>query len=141
MPDIEELRRVLTHVVAHPDSHQQEKWTCDTGACFAGHAALLNNYHLAVSPTLVAGGDPHVENGVVISSKGERKWVPDVARDILDLGYGDSDILFHSENNVQMLAQMIEDLEHGEELQTLWDYSEDRESDQLVRIGKKASGS
>lgn len=44
MPNLEALNRAVTQIVDHPETHQQDVWTCATGACLAGHGVLMNGY-------------------------------------------------------------------------------------------------
>lgn len=124
MPNIAKLNETLDYITAHPEEHVQEKWTCNTGACFAGHAALLNGYRVARDNL-----------GVVIDGrvmKGDESFFVDtVAQDILGIDSHTGDILFNSHNTRDSLAEMIEDIEAGEDITLIWDYYD--ESDRLVR--------
>lgn len=36
------LKTTLAYIEAHPEEWDQSEWRCGTGACFAGHAAILH---------------------------------------------------------------------------------------------------
>lgn len=120
MANIAELERVLTFITDHPEQHKQGSWTCATGACFAGHAALLNGYQKYFL-------DGVAVNGEVI--KDHRHYdVEYEAIKILGLRQTDAVILFSGSNTRDSIAEMIKDLANGEPLGRWWslDKTEDR---------------
>lgn len=124
MPNIDKLHEALDYITAHPEEHVQEKWTCNTGACFAGHVALLNGYRVDLDWC------GNVIDGQVM--KDDKSFFVDiVAIDILDIDPRTGDVLFNSHNTRDSLASMIADIEAGEDITLLWDY--DDEDDRLVR--------
>lgn len=120
MANIAELERVLTFITDHPEQHKQGSWTCNTGACLAGHAALLNGYR------------KFYENGKAINGeliKDHRHYdVEAEAIKVLGLRQTDAVILFSGTNTRDSIAAMIKDLANGEPLGRWWyiDRTKDR---------------
>ena len=42
--NVENFKRVLDHIKAHPETWNQEKWHCGTAHCFAGHAQIMSGH-------------------------------------------------------------------------------------------------
>jgi len=139
MSNIDQLDRTMTFIVDHPEKHDQRSWVCETGACLAGHAVLLNGYR-AISQCdglVVEAGSPaecEVEallafhqftttgwwaNQDLLLSAGARK-VRDVAIEILDLIEADAEVLFGGANTIDKLQLMVKDLSNGDVLEDLW---------------------
>lgn len=113
MANIQELERILTYITDHPEEHVQSRWTCGTGACFAGHTALLNGYQ-----ALTVGID--FLGSMVVDDRGWGHRVRDVALKILDVDETTSEVLFDGNNTREMIAEMVKDIANGEHLKDLW---------------------
>lgn len=48
MADVQQLRRAMAQIEAHPDQHNQEYWHCGTKQCFGGWVCTLNGYRFVV---------------------------------------------------------------------------------------------
>lgn len=44
MPNMQALEQALTQIKDHPETHYQQVWACETGACLAGHGLLQQGY-------------------------------------------------------------------------------------------------
>jgi hypothetical protein len=42
MANIENLKRVVAHIEAHPETWNQSEWHCGTTHCLAGHAQIIS---------------------------------------------------------------------------------------------------
>ena len=40
--NVENFKRVLGHIKAHPETWNQGEWHCGTAHCFAGHAQIMS---------------------------------------------------------------------------------------------------
>jgi hypothetical protein len=70
MANIENLKRVIAHIEAHPETWRQDSGHCGTTHCFAGHAQIMS--------------------GCKANDETARRD----ARVFLDLSLGDADYLF-----------------------------------------------
>ena len=149
MPDIEKLQRTVQFIKDHPEKHQQEVWSCDTGACFAGWAVLLHGWqqavwgpdHLDYAGTAVHGQvvpDGMDPTYVVDRAKRTSQWVRDVAVKELDLKYEEAQLMFHGSNTIDVLELMVKDISNGENLTDLWSTESDGENSWCERKEQNA---
>lgn len=133
MPNIDALDQAMTFIVDHPEQHRQRVWVCETGACLAGHATLLNGYRAVTEfDGLVVEIGSQADRDVTALCAGAvrpdyfklldagAKKVRDVADGILGLEYADANVLFGGANTVDKLRLMVKDLSNGEALRGLW---------------------
>lgn len=126
MANIAELERVFTFISDHPEQHDQTAWTCETGACLAGHAALMNGY----TKKYVYGC---VINGVVDGPDGQSADVGEVAMRILGLSGCEANVLFASTNTREKIGLMIKDLANGEDMGRRWRLDHDKNLTYWIR--------
>jgi hypothetical protein len=141
MPNIEAIEQTLTFVQDHPEQHAQDRWICETGACLAGHAVLLNGYspiHM-FNEMVVKTGSPEQDRCEealralkakpgrfsFIEAKdllyaGEAEHVQDVAQRLFGISGPDATLLFAATNTVEKLELMVKDLGNGEKLRDHW---------------------
>lgn len=124
MPNLELLKKTRDHVKAFPTTHDQGTWYCDTSACIAGHAALLDGATLG---RIGAGMlTLRFEGRIVVASE--------FAKERLGLTWAEADYLFYCMDNevaVQRLDQLIELAEKGEKFnpEVHWIQDEEPEED------------
>lgn len=111
--DTNELDRNVTFIEDHPEQHNQAVWTCETGACLAGHIVLNNGYL------------PHLDTdskygAVVEDAHGKKAMVSRTARRLIDATLDESDLLFAGGNTAQTLREMTKDAQNGEDITQLW---------------------
>lgn len=103
------LRKVLDHITAHPEEHDQQSWgiktSCGTAYCVAGHALAMSGvdfrweYQLgAVRAIYTAEGEDVFEAG----------------RQILGLDFEGADDLFESSNSLDVLWHLAKRYTDGE---------------------------
>jgi hypothetical protein len=46
MKNAELAYETLDYIIAHPEECDQSQWVCETGMCFAGHAAVLGGWKM-----------------------------------------------------------------------------------------------
>lgn len=114
MANITEMERVLAFITDHPEQHNQRSWTCETGACLGGHAALMNGWRKAHD------NNGNVIDGSVIDANGRQDLVEDVAAAIFDIRPLEALILFSPRNDRDSIALMIKDLANDEDLSQRW---------------------
>ena len=51
--NVENFKRVLDHIKAHPETWDQKGWHCGTAHCFAGHAEIMSGNYFERSPTRI----------------------------------------------------------------------------------------
>lgn len=104
------LRKILDHITAHPEEHDQEVWAertaCGTVMCLAGHAAVMTGHTIAYERR--ANGDWMVR----YCTNGEQ--IEDVARDALGLTYLQAAKLFDSQNSRDTLWDLAETFTDGQ---------------------------
>ena len=119
MVNIDKLDAVLDHIRTHPEQHDQCCWmredpNCGTAACFAGWAVTLAGWKMVVASRRSAMAD------TCVNEDGKKRVIAGLAREILGLDYGDSEVLFDAFNTVEDLELMAKDLANGESLAELW---------------------
>ena len=102
--DIPLARKTLEHIEAHPEEWNQGDWICESGMCYAGHAAHLAGAELvgALATFTAYAFGPESERGIHVS---------DYARRVLGLGDGEAQRMFYGENTLEDLRGMVESLE------------------------------
>lgn len=111
------LRRVLEHVTAHPDEHNQAHWAvrsdCGTAYCVAGHAVVMSGY--APDWSAAFGATATVAGVSTTGVVGTDQTIGEVAADLLRLdvdGEGDHR-LFHGSNDLADLWRIAAELTDG----------------------------
>jgi hypothetical protein len=99
--DIPLARKTFEFIEAHPEEWEQSEWICETGMCYAGHAAHIAGADLA-EPSFAAKAWGPDGDGIHIS---------DYAQTVLGLGDGEATRMFFSENSLADLRGMVDDLE------------------------------
>lgn len=92
------LCKVMEHIEAHPEEHDQAEWAeqtaCGTTYCFAGHTVLIAGWSLNFD-----------EDGVAVSCRmdGESLLIPEAARLELGLNYYDTrDLFWHATTGAEL---------------------------------------
>lgn len=139
MVNIAALERTITHIKDHPEKHKQGTWTCATGACMAGWAALLHGWEATryngwvVPPGMAREFNQELEKwaheeGMDSHRYGTQLWfigyhphfhaqfVPDLARNILGITEDDAAVMFDAYNTADNLALMVKTLANGDSL-------------------------
>lgn len=117
-PNDELLARTLRHIIENPREWDQESWAhrwededklgrdvCGTAYCFAGTAVVLTGH-----PILWEGD--HAFSDLVVDGDGVEE-VPGVARRELGLSADDAEWLFHPENSLTNLCDIVRQITDG----------------------------
>jgi len=116
MANIDVLEEALSFITDHPEQHQQAYWNCESGACFAGHIALLNGYRPAysvISETVI--------DGLVLGPDETSYRTPHLAASLAGLTDVESELLFVAGNTRDEIALMIKDMRNGEDITKTWE--------------------
>ena len=124
MVNFAELDPVLDHLDAHPQQvnmgtwyrvpeaarlrpgHLADDWQCGTVACLAGWTAIRAGW-------VPIFGNGILDLGVMVNpATGERALARDVARDILELSYGQASALFCEATTLGEVHTMVDALRH-----------------------------
>lgn len=109
------LWKVLDHVEKNPHELAQHVWRCETGACFAGHTALLSGAEWVQPYEHPAYFDnelpAHVRRP---GTTGESVHAADWAAEALQLSDEQADQLFYDLNTLADLRVIVEELTAGE---------------------------
>lgn len=104
--NIERMQKLLDHVTAHPEEHDQNTWgqktACGTTMCLAGHAVEMFGAGIAWMPLDPYSRDPDTVQAVAIFDKTGRE-IPEAAAELLDLTLDEMTHLFYT-------AQTADDL-------------------------------
>lgn len=103
------LRKVLEHIEAHPDEHDQlvyaQQTPCGTTACVAGHTVVIAGWDLTWE---------RVGNAAVVADRcvrdGLSEWIPIAARNELGLNGGQAHYLFHFSRTVNEIREFVAEL-------------------------------
>lgn len=110
------LRRVLEHITAHPDEHNQNDWAargpaCGTAMCLAGHAVVQGGYALAwrrAAPTY-----PVLGVREVASETTDGLDVSELAQELLGLTSWEAGRLFFDAESLDDLWRIASELTDG----------------------------
>jgi hypothetical protein len=105
-PDIGLMERTYAAIVADPGSWNQETYRCESGMCFAGHAAVLAG---ASFPYPESSGQSHL----VDTPSGERQMVWQFAQDALRLSEDQTEALFAGGNDLADIRAFIDAITAG----------------------------
>lgn len=138
--NIELLTRVRDHIVAHPESHDQNWWgrlgegatvlevdnglfvvepSCGTAACVAGWACLLNGDKPAVSKYYLPDGPDYVAYSQVQSKSGKYHHIKVRARKLLGISRYEADVLFEYSRTYDEVLDILALLIGGRGLSSL----------------------
>lgn len=109
--------QTLEAIKANPKEWSQHSWRCSTGMCFAGHAAIISGARWKVSEwhdSLL-----YAELETVITPDGKELTAEEAAIDALGLDKKDADALFHGDNTLALLEEMVERIQAGESIADL----------------------
>jgi hypothetical protein len=98
----------LGRIIADPNAHRQEEWRCETGMCFAGHAAQAAGFKW-VNPRPTGWGF----EDALIEMNGGKEHVSEVMTKRLGLSDREADILFYSDNKLEDLQGFVKNLANG----------------------------
>lgn len=119
------LRRVLEHITAHPEEHNQQHWAvrtdCGAAYCLAGHAVVMSGYGPDWS-TAFGASDTGVSTAGVA---GRNLTIAELAADLLrldpdDENEGDHE-LFDGRNTLDDLWRIAAELTNGRVSRTAQD--------------------
>jgi hypothetical protein len=106
-PNAPLLLKTLHHIEAHPEEWNQEIWLCDTTACFAGRAALLDGAEPIGRVDLLARPDDPQQHIYYFADDLRVVTVRDRARRILGLTKRQAGALFDSSNTLDDLRAEV----------------------------------
>lgn len=115
MANVEYLQEVVQFIKDYPEKHNQVVWACETGACFAGWAALLTGDFKIV---------PDYDGSLINLKTGAHTTAWTEGRKALGLTVDESEIFFDALNTADMLELMVKDVADGKDITALW-YEED----------------
>lgn len=105
------LRKVLDHVTAHPEEHNQSMWgvrtSCGTAYCIAGHALVMSGVQLGWEDTADGYGYATVD----VTKDGEQ--IHDAARRVLGLDDVQAYLLFDPNNSRDRAWAIAADITDG----------------------------
>lgn len=103
MADVQQLRRVMAQIEAHPEQHDQVSWHCGTKQCFGGWACTLNGYRFLII-------EPGEESTVVVDpATGHHELAETAARRLLDLTYSEAqELLYRCETRADVREYVAE---------------------------------
>jgi len=112
-PNAPLLLKVLEHITAHPEEHNQRNWGirrtgCGTAYCFAGWAAVMSGHELLWEK---APFDDDVFRAFITA---EGRPIESVAQDELGLTYVQQHEMFGTRNTLRQLWQMAAVYTRGE---------------------------
>jgi hypothetical protein len=108
--NVELLNKVMEHIEAHPEEHDQDQWAqladCGTKYCFAGHAAFMCGWTPIFDPDNTAAfcTSPDGDDSVPIES---------VARDLLGVTILQAEFLFYECGTADELRACVDKLISG----------------------------
>lgn len=115
MPDanVPLLRKVLEHITAHPEEHNQFTWAlqrpgCGTAFCVAGHAVVMSGRDVAWEPPLRWGG------AWMAHETTDGRPIMEVAQELLGLGDCAAFRLFRGKNSLEDIWCIAEEITGGE---------------------------
>lgn len=111
-PNVALLTQTLEYIRAHPDELVQHTWRCNTGCCFAGHAAILSGARWQ---------DPKRLSSVITTPNGSEEWVSSYAKRVLGLNRTEADWLFDANNTLGDLVRKVAALAAGQPTAVLAD--------------------
>lgn len=129
------LHKVLDHIVAHPDEHDQSLWAtrrfdqdgnvCGTRYCFAGHTVVMGMgqgeqliWHPQTWREIPYQDELQVASSGAVdlnSADGRIRLIASRAQELLGLTLQESERLFFATNRVDQIAHMIEVMELAEQ--------------------------
>jgi hypothetical protein len=114
--DIAYARKVLEHLIAHPEEHSQNYFgmqeACGTTACIAGTAVLMDPESTVTwSSANMPYGAQQMTNVVVDGTSMDEE---DRARSLLGLDWVDANTLFYNFNDVEALGLLASYIDQAE---------------------------
>lgn len=110
--DVPLLRKVLEHITAHPEEHQQgwwgEKTSCGTAYCVAGHVAVMTGHEIQWEL------DCDDVSAYRASRTQDGRQIMDVAREALGLTLVQAQDLFAGDNSRSNLWHLASQMTNGE---------------------------
>jgi hypothetical protein len=132
--DLPLLNKVMDHIEAHPEEHDQSIWAkrrfdqdgnaCGTQYCFAGHTVVMgmrDGEQLIWRPQTwrnVVGGDPLVATSGAVDvadAQGTINLIADRAQALLGLTRQEAERLFFAGQRREQLRRMVQALELAEQ--------------------------
>lgn len=109
------LRRVLEHITAHPEEHDQARWAvrtdCGTAYCVAGHIVVMSGWQVDWSDGMAIRTDEMTHTCGVV---GTDKTIASVAAELLGVERGECDDgLFYGGNELDDLWRIAAELTDG----------------------------
>jgi hypothetical protein len=119
------LAKTMHHLTAHPEEHEQRLWlargSCGTAGClagwalhFAGHEMIFEDFDHDTSEFL---GNPRLpwlrRFDAAVGSMADGRDIAYVARRELGLSRAQADRLFHGDNTLDGMWEMVEDWTEG----------------------------
>lgn len=103
------LQETIAAVLAQPEKHKQSEWRCETGMCFAGHAAMLAGAEWAHPEDLT---NPYIKTTGTLDVH-----VSNYAAEALGLDGLEEAVLFEGDNTTEDLVKMVDNLLNGRHIQ------------------------
>lgn len=117
-PNVPLMLKVLEHITAHPDEHDQHTWAtraphCGTTYCFAGWAVVLTGHDVKWTPHGWCCEFPGCKRESAALTT-DRRTIHDVAREELGLTVRQADDMFWGGNSLRWLWETAADITRGE---------------------------
>ena len=116
--DVVLLRKVMEHITAHPDEHDQDVWAieapCGTVACIAGHTVIMSGLTFRVDPPDDYERTHYgaVRSAEVVAETGEEVDV--AAQRLLGLTDDEANALFLDADTISEIWDVVERITDGE---------------------------
>ncbi len=116
------LRKVLDHITAHPEEHDQREYgvrtNCGTAYCLAGHVAVMQGHELRFRKAEYSGdGRARATHGagaeIAVAAIPGGGTVEQTARDALGLDRLQAYRLFHEDNTLDELWTLAGEFTDG----------------------------
>lgn len=122
------MKDVLADIRLHPETHNQRKWICGTGACLAGKVVLTQGAAPAWNTGLASVfgiSDEDRATSTVITADGRFAYVGTLSTEILGISEVTASILYSAENTIDELEIMFSLLDAGTPIAVRCDCRED----------------
>lgn len=106
MPNAVLAYAVQDHIEANPKSWDQERWSCDTKACFAGWTTVIGLPNSKVEFRSI----PDYAHEDRVKIDGTWKYVKNTAANLLDISDNEACRLFYGRNNFDDLTRLVRDI-------------------------------
>lgn len=123
--NVELLEKTLGHIEEHPEEWNQNSWVCETAACFAGNALLLEGLERVYSTDMICGcgcgevvghhPSPQLNVSLLKTKDGESYNIRQLATCVLGLTEDEARDLFCGSNSMKTLRWRVAELKRRAE--------------------------